>query len=185
MAVIVPPPPPAGVAHVPSPRQNVVDDAPVPLLRLVTGRLPVTPVLSGRPVAFVNTAADGVPKFGVTSVGLFANTFAPVPVPSVSAAAKFALVGVAKNVATPVPSPDTPVLIGKPVAFVSVAEDGVPRAGVTKVGLLDNTTDPEPVDVVVPVPPAATGNVPAVKAEELVEYSALFAPTKPVSPVPP
>src|ERR1700740_1427190 len=30
------------LAHVPSPRQNVELDAPVPLLRLVTGRLPVT-----------------------------------------------------------------------------------------------------------------------------------------------
>ena len=37
-----PPPPPLGVAHVPSPRQNVALDAPVPLLRLVTGKLPVT-----------------------------------------------------------------------------------------------------------------------------------------------
>lgn len=42
--------PPAGVAHVPSPRQNVVLDALVPLLRFVTGRLPVTPVERGRPV---------------------------------------------------------------------------------------------------------------------------------------
>jgi len=31
------------VAHVPSPRQYVEDVAPVPLFRLVTGRLPVTP----------------------------------------------------------------------------------------------------------------------------------------------
>src|SRR5208282_5567675 len=33
----------ATALHVLSPRQNVVDDAPVPLLRLVTGRFPVTP----------------------------------------------------------------------------------------------------------------------------------------------
>src|SRR2546425_7347148 len=38
-------PPLAGVAHVPSPRQNVVADAPVPLPRLVTPRFPVTPPL--------------------------------------------------------------------------------------------------------------------------------------------
>ena len=37
-----PPPPPAGVAHVPSPRQKVVELAPVPLPRLETGRFPVT-----------------------------------------------------------------------------------------------------------------------------------------------
>jgi len=34
--------PPAGVAHVPSPRQKVDADAPVPLFKLATGRLPVT-----------------------------------------------------------------------------------------------------------------------------------------------
>ena len=39
LEIDVPPPPPAGVAHVPSPRQKVVEDAPVPLLRFVTGRL--------------------------------------------------------------------------------------------------------------------------------------------------
>ena len=33
---------PAGTAQVPSPRQNEVLDAPVPLARLVTGRFPVT-----------------------------------------------------------------------------------------------------------------------------------------------
>jgi hypothetical protein len=65
-----PPPPPAGVAQVPSPRQNVVADAPVPPLRLVTGKLPVTPVVSGRFVALVKTPLAGVPRAGVVSVGL-------------------------------------------------------------------------------------------------------------------
>ena len=37
-------PEPPGIAHVPSPRQKVVAPALVPELRLVTGRLPVTPV---------------------------------------------------------------------------------------------------------------------------------------------
>jgi hypothetical protein len=36
------PPPPAGVAHVASPRQNVEPEAEVPLLRFVTGRFPTT-----------------------------------------------------------------------------------------------------------------------------------------------
>ena len=35
----------------------------------VRGRLPVTPVVNGSPVAFVRTAADGVPSAGVVSVG--------------------------------------------------------------------------------------------------------------------
>ena len=48
-------------AHVPSPRQNVEDVAPVPLLRCDTARFPVTPVASGSPVALVNVRDEGVP----------------------------------------------------------------------------------------------------------------------------
>jgi hypothetical protein len=65
---------------------------------------------------------------GALRVGAVANTFAPVPVSSVSIAAMFADDGVARNVATPVPRPDTPVLIGRPVVLVRVPEDGVPNA---------------------------------------------------------
>lgn len=122
---------------------------------------PVTPVEIGRPVAFVSVAADGVPKSGVVSAGLVANTNAPEPVSPVTAAAKLAEDGVARNVATPVPRPDTPVAIGSPVAFVRVADAGVPNVGVTSVGLLDKTTPPVPVEVVTPVPPLATAKVPA------------------------
>jgi hypothetical protein len=60
-------------------------------------------------------------------VGDVAKTKLPVPVSSVTAASKFALVGVAKNVATFVPSPLIPVAIGNPVAFVSVILAGVFR----------------------------------------------------------
>ncbi len=42
-----------------------------------------------------------------------------------------------------------------------------------------------PVRVVAPVPPAATGKVPAVKVVAPVEYSALLAPVNVVRPVPP
>lgn len=52
--VVVTVPDPAGVAHVPSPRQKVEDDALVPLLRFVTGKLPVTPVESGSPTALAS-----------------------------------------------------------------------------------------------------------------------------------
>jgi hypothetical protein len=55
-------------------------DALVPLFKLVTGKLPVTPVVSGNPVAFVSVTEVGVPRIGVTKVGLVAKTFAPVPV---------------------------------------------------------------------------------------------------------
>lgn len=66
---VQPEPPPAGVAHVPSPRQKVVPEAAVPELRFVTGRFPVTPVVSGKPVALAKV-----------SVGAVANTRLPVPV---------------------------------------------------------------------------------------------------------
>jgi hypothetical protein len=124
-----------------------VDVSPVP--PLATGNVPVTPVVNGRPVKFVATPDVGVPNKGVTKVGEVANTLAPVPVSSVKAAAKFALLGVAKKVATPVPNPDTPVLIGKPVALVKVPLVGVPKTGVTRVGLVANTKEPEPVSSVI------------------------------------
>jgi hypothetical protein len=101
----------------------------------------------GNPVAFVNVNADGVPRLGVTNVGDVANTSEPVPVSSVTALAKFAEDGVCKNVATPAPRPLTPELIGNPVAFVKVAEVGVPRFGVINVGDVANTTSPVPVVV--------------------------------------
>jgi hypothetical protein len=141
-------PAPEGEAHTPSPRQKVDALADVPEFRLVTGRLPVTPVDKGSPVAFVNVALEGVPKAGVTKVGDVAKTKEPVPVSSVTAEIRFALDGVARNVATPVPRPERPVLIGKPVALVKVPLEGVPRAGVTKVGLLANTKAPDPVSSV-------------------------------------
>jgi len=95
---------------------------------------PETPVEIGNPVQLVRVPAEGVPMFGVVSDGDVANTAAPEPVSSVKAAAKFADEGVAKNVATLAPSPETPVEIGNPVQLVRVPEEGVPRTGVVKVG---------------------------------------------------
>ena len=169
--VIVPPvpvaaiemPPAELVMVTPEPAVKVVRVNPVPLpiskapftgvvVRpvppLAIGKVPVTPVVKGKPVTLVITPLAVVPKAGVTNVGLVANTKAPEPVSLVTAAARFAELGVAKKVATPVPRPDTPVAIGKPVAFVSVALDGVPKAGVTRVGLVAKTAEPEPVSSV-------------------------------------
>lgn len=47
----------------------VVPVAPVPPFS--GGRLPVTPVVRGKPVQFVNVPDVGVPKAGLVSVGLF------------------------------------------------------------------------------------------------------------------
>jgi hypothetical protein len=140
---------------------------------LAVGKVPVTPVVKGKPVALVNVALVGVPRIGVTSVGLVAKTLAPLPVSSVKAAARLALDGVARKVATFVPSPDTPVLMGKPVAFVKVALVGVPRIGVTKVGEVANTADPEPVSSV---------KAPA-RLEELNEPKDVALPTEVTAPV--
>jgi hypothetical protein len=57
--------------------------------------------------------------------------------------------------------PVTPVVKGNPVALVNVTLVGVPKIGVTNEGEVLNTTLPVPVDVVTPVPPLATANVPA------------------------
>lgn len=99
-------------------------------------------------------------------VGLVANTRGPDPVSSVTADARFADDGVAKNVATPVPRPLTPVPIGNPVAFVRVPDDGVPNAPpLTTKAPADPTLTPRAVATpvpkdVIPVPPLATGSVP-------------------------
>ena len=81
----------------------------------------------------VNNAAS--PFTVPVNVGEAENTKLPaVPVSSVTAAARFALEGVARNVAIPVPKPDTPVVIGRPVQLVNVPDCGVPRIGVINVG---------------------------------------------------
>ncbi len=74
------------------------------------------------------------PSVGVVSVGLVANTSAPDPVSPVTAAARLADDGVARNVATLAPRPLTPVAIGSPTQLVSVPDAGVPNVGVTNVG---------------------------------------------------
>jgi len=102
---------------------------------------------SGNPVRFVATPEAGVPSAGVTSVGEVAKTFEPVPVEVVRADKRFAEDGVARKVATPVARPDTPVEIGRPVALVRTAADGVPRAGVKSVGEVASTIAPVPVVV--------------------------------------
>jgi hypothetical protein len=112
----------------------------VPSRIIVLVTVPVSLVLTrvaldGIDVPLIDVAV-ATPSTGVTSVGLVANTAEPVPVSSVSAERKFALDGVPRNVAMPVPRPDTPVEIGRPVALVSVPDAGVPSAGVVRVGLV-------------------------------------------------
>ena len=51
-----------------------------PVPPLAAPKTPVTPVVSGNPVALVKTTALGVPRSGVTKAGEVAKTKAPVPV---------------------------------------------------------------------------------------------------------
>jgi hypothetical protein len=105
---------------------------------LATGNVPVTPVVRGNPVQFVNVPDVGVPNTGVTKVGDVLSTTEPEPV----------------DVVTPVPPlvtpsvPVTPVVSGKPVQLVSVPLAGVPSAGVVRVG--DTSVNPDTDVVVVP-----------------------------------
>jgi hypothetical protein len=130
------------------------------------------------PIMPWNDVPVATPNTGVTNVGLVAKTAEPVPVSSVKAERRLSELGVARKVATPVPRPDTPVAIGRPVAFVKVALVGVPRIGVTRVGLVDNTLLPEPVLVPTPVPPLVTfSNGPASNNASIKSKSVLtFVP---------
>lgn len=123
-----------------------------------------------------------LPIVGVVNVGEVPKTNAPEPVSLVTAAAKFALDGVARNVAMPVPSPLTPVEIGSPVALVSVPDEGVPSAPLNVTNApAEPTLTPSavrtPVPVVVvegaaPAPPPITIAL-AASAAELAQVEEL------------
>ena len=72
---------PAMVSSVVKSTKFLVADAVPPL---AIGSIPVTPDVNGKPVALVNTTAEGVPKFGVASVGEVARTTFPEPVVGIS-----------------------------------------------------------------------------------------------------
>ncbi len=126
------------------------------------------------------TGSVCVVRMGFVSVGAVPKTATPVPVSSVSAEARFALLGVARKDATLLPSPLTPVLIGKPVALESVPLLGVPKAPFSTTNApAEPTLTPSAVatpvpNEVIPVPPLATGSVPVTPAVR--DTSAFGAP---------
>jgi hypothetical protein len=77
-------------------------------------------------------------------------------------------------------APTVPLMLieAVPVKFVTTPLEGVPKAGVTNVGLVDRTTEPVPVEVVTPVPPLATAKVPATVIAPVVAVLGV----KPVEP---
>ena len=165
--VIVPPPVEIGAAAV------IFTTAAVPEIKTigVVGAMVVALAIVGaaaltalKPLSerLVPVAA---PMTGVTSVGVVANTAEPVPVSSVKAVRKLALLGVAKKVATFAAKPDTPVPIGKPVQFVNVPEVGVPRIGLTMTMLVLVQAEILPLAT---VPSAGATNVALVNNSALV-----------------
>jgi hypothetical protein len=105
------------VGPVPSTLAPEPVDVVTPVPPLATGSVPVTPVVKGNPVAFVNVPELGVPR-----------------TPPLTTAAPAEPTFTASAVATPVPSPDTPVETGRPVQFVRIPDVGVPSKGVVNVG---------------------------------------------------
>jgi len=133
------PPPPAGVAQDPSPRQNVVLEAPVPLFKLVTGKLPVTSAVKltapnvGAPAALPCSTVVVVPRLA-SGAGA-----APAPPPTIRAycvnAPELAQVEALEKYGIP---PDVPAMVNAGVV-VAVATDTMPPV--------------QPTEVTVPVPP--------------------------------
>lgn len=125
---------------------------------VVTGAYPVTAVTSALKLMAI-ASVDAMP----VPVDVCADVQAPEPIAlvdseSVPAAIKIdgaptVPVLTASAVAMPVPKPETPDEIGKPVAFVNVPEVGVPRTGVVKVGDVDSTMFPVPVTALESVTP--------------------------------
>jgi hypothetical protein len=122
----------------------------VPTVTAANDVCPVPPLATARAVPSVIEVADAAPKTGVTNVGDVDSTFEPVPV--LATEIKFLEESVAK--ALDAVKPDNCKLV--PVA--------TPKTGVTNVGDVDSTFEPEPVLVVTPVPPLVTANdVPSVR----------------------
>ena len=124
--------------------------APVP--PLPTGNVPVTPVVSGKPVALARTAAIGVPRSGVVKTGLVNVLLVNVSVPS--------------NVAN---VPDT----GKVTAVFAVVVNAVVKA--PEVVKLPPNVIVFPV-LLTPVPPFAPTSIPP----KLIAPLAAEAGVKPV-----
>jgi hypothetical protein len=98
-----------------------------PVVAVVAPTVPLM-LIEAVPVRLVTVPLEGVPNAPLNNTGAPADP-----------------VLTARAVATPVPRPDIPVDIGRPVAFVKVTLVGVPRIGVTRVGEVASTLLPVPV----------------------------------------
>lgn len=79
--------------------------------------------------------------------------------------------------------PVTPVVRGNPVALVRTSVVGVPRLGVTRVGDVASTTDPEPVveaaEMAVPLPES----MPLIVVERVIAGVVVAVATVPAKPL--
>ena len=85
-------------------------------------------------------------------VGEALSTVLPVPVLDVTPVPPLATLNV----------PVVPAIIGKDKQLDILPDEGVPNTGVINVGEVESTVLPVPVELVTPVPPLATDNVPVV-----------------------
>ncbi len=132
---------------------------------LAIGKVPVTPVVNGKPVALVKVNDVGVPKLGVVNIGDVKVLFVKVSVP-----AKVAKVPEAagKVIAVPVPATAGAEIVAVPdvdPAKATEVAEATPKVGVTKVGEVANTKVPEPVSSL--MTPANSEDVVADKALNL------------------
>jgi hypothetical protein len=153
-------PAPEGVAHVPSPLQNVVEEAPVPPLRFVTGRLPVTSPLARFTAldvtVWVDPAKWAMPTPGEEATTQVAHAMVPVEVmvPPV--------MGLVVAIEVTVPPPPPPVEF----KVVPLMLSPVPRVICT--GGEPEPVEPYPIstELLVPFARAERGICPAVTARE-------------------
>ena len=139
-------------------------------------------MVRGRPVAFVSTPAEGVPMFGVTSVGEVSTTnFVPVPVcEAIDVALPTDVIGPVRFafvVTVPAVSPEA-----VPVKFVATPEAGVPSAGVTRVGEVANTTSPLPVVVAAEIAVPLPWRMPVMEVEIVMAGVLVAVATVPAKP---
>jgi hypothetical protein len=135
-----------------------VTEVNAPVFAVVAPTVPLM-LIEAVPVKLVTVPLEGVPSAPLNRTG------APVdPVLT------------AKAVAIPVPKPETPVEIGRPVAFVKVALEGVPRIGVIKVGEVARTLLPVPVLVTLTICLLASSAkaVDAVRPEIVIPGTVVF-----------
>ena len=145
--------------------------------------LPNTTLLRVKAVAPVPPLPTG--SVPVTLVVKLANVVDVVPVPPLAIGkVPYTLVDKLANVVDvfPVPPlaigkvPVTPVDRGRPVALVNAAYEGVPILGVTKAGLVANTSEPVPVSL--DTTAANSAEVVAANWRRLPFFISLIATTK-------